>query len=99
MTLTAALKGKDWFVAKDAAEWLGYLGNPKAIESLVAALKWDGDDQWRHMDVRIAAAAALYKLGDARGLGYLTDCLRADGLGVHVDAREALQDLGVFPKT
>lgn len=94
-----ALKNKDWLVAREAAEMLGNLRDPKAIESLAAALEWDGNDQWRRMDVRIAAAAALYKLGDARGLDYLKVCLRADSVYVRIDARRALQDLGVLPKS
>ncbi|MGA2986077.1 MAG: HEAT repeat domain-containing protein [Terriglobia bacterium] len=97
MTLTTALKDKNWFVAKEAAEWLGYLGDPKAIESLAAALEWEGDDRWRSVYVGIAAAEALYKLGDARGVSYLMDCLRADSLYVRVDARKALEALGKFP--
>lgn len=99
MTLTAALKDKDWIAAGEAARKLGYLGDRKAIEPLAAALKWRGDDEWRHMDVRITAAAALYKLRDLRGLDYLKVCLRADNIYVRIDARRALQDLGVLPKS
>ena len=58
--LIAALKDKNNYVHREAAEALGKIGDSRAVEPLIAALKdWD-------QDVRYTAAEALGKIGDSR---------------------------------
>ena len=61
--LIAALKDKNNYVHREAAESLGKIGDIRAVEPLIAALKdWD-------QDVRYVAVEALGKIGDSRAAG------------------------------
>jgi ankyrin repeat protein len=63
---------KDYRVRKDAVKDLGQIGDARAVESLIVALK-DGN-----IDVRKAAAGALGDIGDARALKSLITALQDD---------------------
>ena len=58
--LVAALKDKDKYVRKAAAEALGQIGDTRAVEPLIDALKDSDFDVFRNVTVAIAA---LYRLG------------------------------------
>ncbi|MFZ1128352.1 HEAT repeat domain-containing protein [Methanoregula sp.] len=65
-----------------AAESLGRLGDPRAVEPLIDTL-WDDDAR-----VRLKAAWALGMLGDPRALGPLQKLYRIE----REDARETIQE-------
>jgi len=71
-----------------AAEGLGKLGNPQAVDPLTAALK---DKEWT---VRRAAAASLCELGDGRALGPLTEALGDENAWVRIAATQGLAKIG-----
>ncbi|MGB8219875.1 MAG: HEAT repeat domain-containing protein [Methanoregula sp.] len=66
----------------NAAEALGRLGDPRAVEPLIDTL-WDDDAR-----VRLKAAFALGMLGDPRALGPLQKLYRIE----REDARETIQE-------
>ena len=66
----------------NAAEALGRLGDPRAVEPLIDTL-WDDDAR-----VRLKAAWALGMLGDPRALGPLQKLYRIE----REDARETIQE-------
>ena len=74
--LIAALKGRDANVRQRAAEALGEIKDPRAVEPLIAALK-DAD-----MYVRRLAAEALGKIKDPRAVHVLLAGLRERDLAV-----------------
>ena len=71
--LVDCLGDGDWLVRRQAAEALGPIGDPVAVEPLIKMVE-DRDGEW---GVRTAAARALGWLGDARGteplIGVLND--------------------------
>jgi len=71
-----------------AAATLGNLGDPRAVEPLIAALS---DRNWR---VRCAAAEALGKLGDERAVEPLIAALHHADTNTQTAAAEALGKLG-----
>ena len=71
-----------------AAEALGEIGDARAVEPLIAALK-DGD--W---DVRQFAAKALGKIGDARAVEPLIATLKDSNKDVCKKAADALDEVG-----
>ena len=73
---------------EEAVEALSKIGDTRAVEPLIAALK-DG-----HMDVRGAAAKALGKIGDARAVEPLVTSLRDEITNVRGAAAEALGKIG-----
>jgi HEAT repeat protein len=66
----------------NAAEALGRLGDPRAVEPLIDTL-WDDDAR-----VRLKAAFALGMLGDPQALGPLQKLYRIE----REDARETIQE-------
>ncbi len=76
-----------------ATELLGKIGDVRAVESLIAALR---DDNLR---VRRAATVVLGKIGDARALMPLITALRDSELYVSTEAVNALDLLGWCPDT
>jgi hypothetical protein len=70
--LIAALQNEDSNVRRVAAEALGGLGYPRAVEPLIVALR----DEDPH--VRRAAAEALGNIGDARAVKFLIMALHDD---------------------
>jgi HEAT repeat protein len=72
----------------DAVTALRGLGNPRAVEPLIAALR-DEDSS-----VRCEAAKALARLGDTRAIEPLIVALRDEDSGVRREAAEALARLG-----
>ena len=82
---------KDWKVRKAAAEALGQIGDNRATEPLVAALKD------RDADVRRRAARALEQIGDARAVEPLVATLKDPLYFVREKAAEALESLGWQP--
>jgi len=79
---------KDARIRRDAARILGEVGDPRAVESLVPALK---DSNW---DVRRTAAWALGKIGDARAVEPLVAALQDEDKNVRQSAAEALGKIG-----
>jgi hypothetical protein len=63
------LSDKDWTIRASAAEALGWIGDPRAVDPLGATL---GDQQ---ITVRQAAAVALGKLRDTRAIAALRAAL------------------------
>jgi HEAT repeat protein len=91
--LLATLQGED--IELDSAEarataaaTLGDLGDPRAVEPLIAALS---DKNWR---VRCAAAESLGKLGDKRAVEPLIAALKHADRNTQTAAAEALGKLG-----
>jgi len=82
--LIKALRYKrDGVVRQTAAEVLGEIGDARAVEPLLAALR-DEDS-----DVREAAAEALGKIGDARAAVPLRSALGEHSHGIMEAARKA----------
>ncbi len=75
-------------VQEAAARVLGEIGDPRAVEPLISALK---DKVWV---VRGLAAEALGKLGDSRAVEPLINALKDEDLDVRGAAAEALGKLG-----
>ena len=73
---------------KNAAEALGKLGDARAVEALIGALK--GDEK----DVRGEAASALGEIGDARAVEPLIAVLKEGDADMREDAAEALGEIG-----
>jgi len=67
-----------------AAEALGRIGDPAAVEDLIDTL-WDDDER-----VRIKAAWALGEIGDARAIPPLRRLYRMENEGVREIIRDAL---------
>ena len=67
-----------------AAETLGRIGDPAAVEELIDTL-WD-DDEW----VRLKAAWALGRIGDSRAIHPLQRLYRIENEGAQEIIREAL---------
>jgi HEAT repeat protein len=94
MSLLKALEDKDSKVRKAAAQSLGRIGDPQAVDPLVNAL---GD---RYSDVREAAAKALEILGEPLGR-VIVDCLKGseharDALAAGKDPRAIVPLLKVL---
>jgi hypothetical protein len=82
------LLSNDWEVRRDATQALGQIGDVRAVEPLIAALK---DRDW---DVRRAAAQALGLIGDVRGVEPLIVTLKDRFDGVRKAAAQALGKIG-----
>lgn len=70
-----------------AAEVLGRLGDPKAVDELISTL-WDEDDR-----VRLKAAWALGRIGDPRAYAPLQRLYRMEKEGAQEIIREALENI------
>ena len=94
-SLIAKLDNEDKDVRMESARALGYLGDRKAIEPLLALLEKDKDAK-----VRLWAAISLGKMGDPDGIGYLFSFLGSDDNLSRKMAVEALVEVGelVVPK-
>ena len=79
---------KDEGVRQAAAEVLGKIGDPRAVEPLIAALK---DAEWI---VREAAAKALGKIGDTRAVEPLIAALKDQNSWARAAAAESLGKIG-----
>jgi serine/threonine protein kinase len=86
--ITSLTTNENRRVRQEAAEALGKLGNPQAIEPLIAALK--DEHEW----VRHLAAEALGKLGDLRAVEPLIAVLEDKYERVQEAASSALDKLG-----
>ncbi len=85
--LIAALKkDEEWYVRKTAAEALGQIGDVRAVEPLIVALK-EGD-------MRRVSAEALGKIGDTRAVEPLIATLKDKDSDVCKAAAEALGKIG-----
>ena len=83
--LIAALKDQYSWARKAAAEALGEIKDPRAVEPLIAALESSG--------MRYSAAKALGKIGDARAVEPLIAALKDEYVGTRAAAAEALVSL------
>jgi HEAT repeat protein len=88
--LIAALNDKKPSVCGAAAGALGRIGDPRAVEPLIAVLAAREEAGW----VKVAAADALGRLGDPRALKPLLTALRAVGIDLSCAAAKALGELG-----
>jgi len=70
-----------------AAETLGRIGDPAAVEDLIGTL-WDDDER-----VRIKAVWALGQIGDARAIPPLRRLYRMENEGVQEIIKEALETI------
>jgi hypothetical protein len=70
-----------------AAEALGKMEDPRAVEALIPLL---GDPDWR---VRMKTAWALGRIGDARAAPHLNRLARDESEAVRDMAKEAVQEL------
>jgi HEAT repeat protein len=86
--LIAGLRYGDGGVRGDAAEALGKIGDPRAVDSLIATLS-DSYDLARR-----SAAEALGKIGDPRAVDSLIAALSNSDDGVRRNAAEALGKIG-----
>ena len=75
------------YAKKKAAEALGEIGDARAVEPLILALK---DEYW---EVRRRAAEALGEIGDARAVEPLKKALNDESRGVREAARDALEKI------
>ncbi|NDJ76686.1 MAG: HEAT repeat domain-containing protein [Chloroflexi bacterium] len=75
-------------IRQEAAEALGEIKDPRAVEALLALL---GDEP---CNVLRAVAEALGEIGAERAVGPLTQALRCDDFLVRVDAAKALGKIG-----
>jgi len=87
--LTKALKHKDHSIRYGAARALGRLGDPRAVEPLVQALK---DDSYPF--VREGAAQALGEIGETKAVPPLMKALKEEIWSVRQKAAEALVEIG-----
>jgi hypothetical protein len=91
---------KDSVVRAMAAEALGELGDPKAVDPLINALKYEAYDTYDTYYVRASAAAALGELGDPKAVDPLINALKDDDYDtydtylVRASAAAALGELG-----
>lgn len=76
-------------VRRDATVALGEMGDPRAIDPLIEALK--DDDHWR---VRGNAAWALGKIGDVGAVDSLIEGLKDENSAVRYEAAGALGEIG-----
>lgn len=76
--LVDCLGDRDWLVRRQAAEALGPIGDPVAVEPLIEVVE-DRDGEW---GVRTAAARSLGLLGDPRAVKPLIDVL--NDMNAHV---------------
>src|SRR5690606_30198192 len=86
--LIEALSDRHYGVRIAAAEALGEIGDPAAVEALVRTL---GDAR---EDVRIAAVSALGRIGDRRAVKPLIRLFRGRYHGVRVAAADAVAEFG-----
>ena len=77
-----------WVVRKAAAQVLGEIGDVRAVEPLIVALKN------KHEDLRKTAAEALGKIGDARAVEPLRVALKDEDRDVRKAAAKALGKIG-----
>ena len=85
--LIGALRHHDSVVRQLAARGLGEIGDARAVEPLIGALKG-------REDLRAAAAEALGQIDDARAVEPLVDSLKDAGSSVRAAAARALGRLG-----
>ena len=86
--IKALIYKKDATVRRDALEALGAIGDARAVEPLIAALK---DSE---LYVRLGGAKALGEIGDARAVESLSAALQDSASDVRKNAAAALGKIG-----
>lgn len=71
--LIRALDDNSSRIRKNAIQYLGEIGDPKAVERLIDVLK--EDKRQRYDDCQVPAATALVKIGDARAIEPFVEAL------------------------
>jgi len=93
--LIKALRDSNSLVCDWAARALGEIGDARAVEPLIEALRRDrGDWQDSEWFLRLEAAEALGKIGNARGIEFFIAALRDSNHFVRRGAAEALGEIG-----
>lgn len=87
-SLIAVVQGEKTHLHRGAAEALGRIGDIRALEPLIIALKD------RH--VREAAIKALGRIGDARAVKPLLAALKGGGSDVHEGVMQVLEQIGTL---
>ncbi len=94
--LIKALGAREWWVQATAAETLGTLGEPAAVEPLAALLK-DADTVWTAIGALATTAITMHARGDTsqslQALGPLMIMLKAGQRGSQVKQDEEAADL------
>lgn len=85
----ALLNDPYWYVRRDVASMLGGMGDLRAVEPLIAALRDDSDSR-----VRAYAAVALQRIGHKHAFGPLIAALNDPCSRVRQTVTKALVDLG-----
>ena len=83
--LLAALQGGLWYTRECAAQALGNIGDPRAIESLICSLRDE------NVGVRRSAARALSGIAEKDGLSPLADAIRGADRTARRDILEAIR--------
>ncbi len=94
--LILALKNEDYLVRKDAAIALKRIGDERAVEALIEALKYENweDDYTVLIAVREHAAEALGIIGDKKAVNPLIEALKDVDEDVRWKAAVALGNIG-----
>ncbi len=94
--LILALKNEDYLVRKDAAIALKRIGDERAVEALIEALKYESweDDYTVLIAVREHAAEALGTIGDKKAVKPLIRALKDSDEDVRWKAANALGNIG-----
>jgi len=86
--LVKALYHKDSSIRIDAANALGEIGDPSAVDGLLGALKDESTD------VRRAAVRALVKIADDKSIPAIVAALKDDSLDVRLEVAKAIAEIG-----
>ena len=90
--LIVTLKSSDSKIQPEVARILGEIGNPHAVESLIALLY-----KYKENYVREEAAKALAKIGDVRAIEPLVSTFSSSNVLIRDEAAKALTALGYEP--
>ena len=97
-SLIQALNDKDRDVRMKAAQALGNIGDPRAVEPLIQALGYDDFGDWdereKDNDFQIKAVEALGKIGDARAIKPLMEAIKLEDWEVRGEISKTFAKIG-----
>ncbi|MCE9612858.1 MAG: HEAT repeat domain-containing protein [Lentisphaerae bacterium] len=101
--LSAMLRRDRWYSKIAAIYALGDIGDPRSLPVLASIASdprvFDFPGMYNHSMIRVAAAIAMLKLGDARGLRRIADLLRQPHLPALVELAAPILALPDTPQT